>query len=157
MHRLKCQSLGVTMKLPEASKIHKWNFKFKYGAKVLQITPTKCVQFKVFIDKTRNCFGPPLAHHQEVLLCKTIARPFCHLQYKELWWRSSMCDLQRRICTQHCNVCSILYYCIYYNQQMYNKCHNSIYQNSIFLYTPTCFNISVSSSGNFTFVPCQVT
>jgi len=44
-----------------------------------------------------------------------------------------------------------------------NKCTiniTAVYTTTVSLYiiyTPTCFDISVSSWGSFTFVPCQVT
>jgi hypothetical protein len=92
----------------------------KTWRKVLQITSTKCVHFKVFIDETATSFGPhwPIirecccAKRSQAILSSTIHGTVVRL---------SMCDLQRRICTVQSTVmCApcIFYYCFYCNQQM---------------------------------------
>jgi hypothetical protein len=44
------------------------------------------------------------------------------------------------------------------SKQKYNRCTINITTVTFYIiYTPTCFDVSMSSSGSFTFVPCQVT
>ena len=50
------------------------------------------------------------------------------------------------------NCCVYLLYCFYYNQPMHN--YISIQVSLCIIHTSTCFDISMSSSGIFKFVPC---
>jgi len=63
-----------------------------------QIRPTKCTQFNVLIYKTVTCLG----QHRTIIRVYscTVARPYCHRHYTELWERSSTYELQSRKCTQ---------------------------------------------------------